>query len=587
MIPAPTSTTSVLVRCLTPLRPSLQAIRSSDGPSPCGGCTGSQVIPPHPDVYGRVSQRTHVKVSVVTAAQAEWADDVLPGYQQTTLALGADPDGEGDLFATLVRRADRRPAPVTPCWRCTASPTTSSTPSSPTTSPAAGSRFYALDLHKCGRSWRDGQTPHFTTDLARYDRELERALAVIAAENPGVVGAGVRALRGRADRVAVAGPGAPARRDRGAAVWRAWCSTVPWFDLHGPAILRTRLTSTAIGAMSRVRKTRVVRGTGKGGYGLTLHRDYHGEFDYNLQWKPLGGFPVTFGWIHAVRRGQATLHRGLDVGVPNLILRSDHSVPETDGPGHRCSAATPCSTSPRSPAGRAASATARPSCRSPTPSTTCSCRWPSRGPAAYRELAGWLDSYVEHLDKHRRHRPVTDKGDAWSTSTSRSSEPVRATRFSTSATPTRRSRSASRASSAAPASTSAASRPRCSSTPPRSPRPCGRRRRFGVDAHIDGVRWSDIVSRVFGRIDPLAHGRRALPAVLAERHGVRQPHPVRRAAPTAATGCAPTTATSSPPTRSSSPPGRGRWCPRRSPAAVSISTPATRSCASLNCPSIW
>ncbi|KUI11692.1 mycothione reductase [Mycobacterium sp. GA-1285] len=28
--------------------------------------------------------------------------------------------------------------------------------------------------------------------------------------------------------------------------------------------------------------------------------------------------------------------------------------------------------------------------------------------------------------------------------------------------------------------------------------------RYGIDAHIDGVRWPDIVSRVFGRIDPLA-----------------------------------------------------------------------------------
>jgi mycothione reductase len=27
--------------------------------------------------------------------------------------------------------------------------------------------------------------------------------------------------------------------------------------------------------------------------------------------------------------------------------------------------------------------------------------------------------------------------------------------------------------------------------------------RFGVDAHVDGVRWNDIVSRVFSRIDPL------------------------------------------------------------------------------------
>jgi mycothione reductase len=28
--------------------------------------------------------------------------------------------------------------------------------------------------------------------------------------------------------------------------------------------------------------------------------------------------------------------------------------------------------------------------------------------------------------------------------------------------------------------------------------------RYGIDAHLDGVRWPDIVSRVFGRIDPIA-----------------------------------------------------------------------------------
>jgi mycothione reductase len=28
--------------------------------------------------------------------------------------------------------------------------------------------------------------------------------------------------------------------------------------------------------------------------------------------------------------------------------------------------------------------------------------------------------------------------------------------------------------------------------------------RYGIDAHVDGVRWDDIVSRIFGRIDPIA-----------------------------------------------------------------------------------
>ena len=41
--------------------------------------------------------------------------------------------------------------------------------------------------------------------------------------------------------------------------------------------------------------------------------------------------------------------------------------------------------------------------------------------------------------------------------------------------------------------------------------------RYGVDASVGGVRWGDIVSRVFGRIDPLALGgenyRRSSPNV--------------------------------------------------------------------------
>ena len=106
----------------------------------------------------------------------------------------------------------------------------------------------------------------------------------------------------------------------------------PWLDLQGPAILRTPPTAAAIAALSRVRKRMVARPPTEGGYGTTLHRDYDGDFDYDLKWKPIGGFPVTFGWIHAIRRGHARLHRGLDVGVPNLILRSDRSVREVSDP---------------------------------------------------------------------------------------------------------------------------------------------------------------------------------------------------------------------------------------------------------------
>ncbi|CAN5556237.1 alpha/beta hydrolase [soil metagenome] len=255
-----------------------------------------------------------------------WETDVLPGYQQTTIELGADPDGEGDLVATLVRRGDSGHASHTVLAVHGYTDYFFNTELADRFTDR-GFAFYALDLHKCGRSWREGQTPHFTTDLGRYGAELERALRIIAAET----GEAEVYVYGHSAGGLIVTLWLDGLRRRGltaALRIRGLILNSPFFDLQGPAILRTAPTSAALRALARVRKMKVVRKPTPGGYGITLHRDYAGEFDYDLSWKPLGGFPVTFGWINAVRRGHATLHKGLDVGVPNLILRSDHSVAE-------------------------------------------------------------------------------------------------------------------------------------------------------------------------------------------------------------------------------------------------------------------
>lgn len=256
-----------------------------------------------------------------------WVPDVLPGYWQQTVSLGPDPDEEGDLVATLVRRGDAGPASRAVLLVHGFTDYFFHTELADRLA-ARGFVVYALDLHKCGRSWRPGQTPHFTTDLSRYDAELDRALGVIGGETNGadvlVFGhsAGGLIVSLWLDRLHARGRTAQCRVT-------GLVLNSPWFDLQGPALLRTAGASAAILAMSRLRKRQVVRAPlPEGGYGATLHRDHHGEFDYNLDWKPVGGFPVTFGWINAIRRGHARLHRGLDAGVPNLILRSDRSVRE-------------------------------------------------------------------------------------------------------------------------------------------------------------------------------------------------------------------------------------------------------------------
>ena len=266
--------------------------------------------------------------------------DVLPGYWQRAIPLGADPHGEGDIAATLIRRDHD----------------TGTTGNGAATYHAVlavhgytdyffhtaladhfadrGFAFYALDLRKCGRSHCDGQTPHFITDLAHYDTELGHALSAIVSDaGPGrpvqVVAYGHSAggliVPLWLDRLRRRDPGAHARL--GGLVLNS-----PFLDVHGPAVARLRVTAALIAGLSRVWPKGVARPPDEGGYGVTLHRDYFGEFDYNLLWKPVGGFPITFGWLDAVRRAQLRLHRGLDVGMPNLILRSDHSVPKSDDP---------------------------------------------------------------------------------------------------------------------------------------------------------------------------------------------------------------------------------------------------------------
>jgi alpha-beta hydrolase superfamily lysophospholipase len=328
--------------------------------------------------------------------------DVLPGYWQRTIPLGPDPAGEGDIVATLIRRGE--PAGDTAADHAVLA-VHGYTDYFFHTALAdhfagRGFAFYALDLHKCGRSRRAGQTPHFVTDLAHYDAELELACSVIGADAPAarvlvyghsagglIVSLWLDRLRRR---------GASARSGSGGAVGGLVLNS-PFLDLHGPAVLRLSLTSAMIAGLSRLRSKGVVRSPTPGGYGTTLHRDFDGEFDYDLQWKPVGGFPITLGWLHAVRRGQARLHRGIDVGVPNLILRSDRSVREGPDPAamHRGDAVLDVALIAKW-AGCIGGRTTIVPVADAKHDVFLSLPEPRR--AAYRQLDLWLDHYLDATD---------------------------------------------------------------------------------------------------------------------------------------------------------------------------------------------
>lgn len=257
-------------------------------------------------------------------AATEWVEDTElgAGYLQRTFDLGEDPDDEpGPLVATLVKRvgdpdADHHGAVLhvhgfTDYFFQTDLADFFA---------ARGLAFYALDLRKCGRSRRPGQTPHYVSDLELYDDELARALDVVTEE--------------------VGGPVVLTGHSTGGLVLPLWLARLarrpggvrstgiaglvlnsPWFDLQGPDWMRS-IGTQAIRAVAKFRPLEVMKLPKTSVYGDSLAASRHGEWTYNLEYKPLTGCDVTYGWINAVRRGHAALHDGLDVQVPSLVLRS-------------------------------------------------------------------------------------------------------------------------------------------------------------------------------------------------------------------------------------------------------------------------
>jgi alpha-beta hydrolase superfamily lysophospholipase len=252
----------------------------------------------------------------------DWQPDVLDGYEQHVFELGRDPDGEGEVAAVLVRRPPRADETVrgVVLYVHGFSDYFFQTELADFFA-ARGLAFYALDLRKSGRARRAGQTAHYVSDLRYYDAELERALDAVTQAHPGApvllaahsTGGLIMPLWLDRHRVRT-----------GAAPIAGLVLNSPWFDLQiHPAAKRAMMTQ-ALRVLARVAPFRALK-QAPGVYGGTLHTSVTGEWEFDVSLKPLDGFPATFGWLHAIRRGQARLHRGLDIGVPSLVLRSDQT----------------------------------------------------------------------------------------------------------------------------------------------------------------------------------------------------------------------------------------------------------------------
>lgn len=281
--------------------------------------------------FGRLAKRRHrrsqkrpARAEPPAPGTAEWSADVLgESYQRQTIELGADPDGEGRIEAVLIRRrvADGERPTAAMLYVHGFTDYFFQTELADFAA-ARGFAFYAIDLRKCGRARRPGQTAHYVSDLGMYDAELERAVVIISGENPE---APVTVLAHSTGGLIAALWLDRRRRSGRVAPIAALVLNSPWLDLRGTPVMRGPVT-WALRPAARFASRVTLPLPESTVYGNTLHTTGTGEWDYDLTLKPIVAFPVTVGWLNAIRRGHAQLHRGLDVGVPVLVLTSDKTL---------------------------------------------------------------------------------------------------------------------------------------------------------------------------------------------------------------------------------------------------------------------
>lgn len=267
---------------------------------------------------------------MVSRTSQSWQPDVL-GAPFESLTLPLEPDSEGEVVATLVRRnpgvqvwqnlgarlgrADQFPAAgadvlyvhgwsdyffqrhLAEFWH------------------GAGARFYALDLRKYGRSLRPHQTPGYVESLTEYDTDIDAALEAMGQNRPD--SSRPLILMGHSTGGLTLSLWAARNEHRVDAL----ILNSPWLELQTREIGRKAL-EPLVGLQARRVPMSGLFNLDLGFYSRTTSKQLEGEWDFNPEWRPERSFPVRAGWLRAVMAGHALVAHGLGLTIPVLVMLS-------------------------------------------------------------------------------------------------------------------------------------------------------------------------------------------------------------------------------------------------------------------------
>ena len=176
--------------------------------------------------------------------------------------------------------------------------------------------FYALDLRKYGRSILEHQHPNYCKNIEEYFEEISIAIRQIQTKSQSIY------LLGHSTDGLIASSymnqGEEKKKIDGLIL------NSPFLDFNQTK-LEKAFSSIIAKIISKVSNFSKINGVLSPIYAQSIHKDYYGEWDFNLDWKPIKGFPTYFKWIVAIAEAHEKLKKS-DIRVPVLILHSSAST---------------------------------------------------------------------------------------------------------------------------------------------------------------------------------------------------------------------------------------------------------------------
>ncbi|WP_338813471.1 alpha/beta hydrolase [Bernardetia sp. Wsw4-3y2] len=181
-----------------------------------------------------------------------------------------------------------------------------------------GFDFYALDLRKYGRSWLPHQRENYCKSITEYFEEITMAINQIYEKSQSPI-----YLFGHSTGGLTASSYANFGEEKSKISGLILNS--PFLDFYDSEF-KKNATLAACNMLTLFSDYTYINNMLSPVYVQSIHKDFKGEWDFNLKWKYTKGFPTYFKWVLAIDEAHERLQKHSAIQVPVLVMHSSAST---------------------------------------------------------------------------------------------------------------------------------------------------------------------------------------------------------------------------------------------------------------------